>query len=178
LTQARYRYQGIGGNIPIPEWTEEEIDDLERLDVHGSRCRCSYCKIRSDELTFERHCRAERRKAEAEEREAAAEARSSARVQALANELREQLERVERAHAVEPWSVIIPVIKPEIIAEYIRQLPPDVRISETEQELLRQSRRNPNVLYTVHVESTGTVRRDPAGRRILPPDPYYGIVWC
>jgi hypothetical protein len=171
--QGFWRWPNADFETSIPQWTEEEIDDLERRDVHSSRCHCSYCKVRSAELALDRHCRAERRAAEAAEREAAAEARSSARIQARADALREQLERNERAREPE-----VRFITDAEYLEWVKRLSPDVRLTEADQELLRESRRNPNTLYFVHVEPTGTVRRDPQGRTILPPDPYYGLVWC
>lgn len=65
------------GMCPIPEWSDDEIEDLERRDVHSSRCRCEYCKARSDELAFGRFCAAQRKadklaKAEARRERAAA----------------------------------------------------------------------------------------------------------
>jgi hypothetical protein len=169
LRQISYQYLGLGGRVPIPEWTDDEICDIERLDVHGSRCRCQYCKTRFHEVTLQ-HAAARAR------REIAAE-------NAAADKARSELAKLQAAHPkiFRPVTIHEPKVRFITDAEYlewVRYLSPDVRLTERDQQLLRQSRLDPEALYFVHVEPTGEVRRDPAGRTILPPDPYYGIVWC
>lgn len=61
------------GFSEIPQWDDEDIDAIERLDVHGSRCRCRYCKDRQFWIEIENR---NARTAKLEREAAAAEAKA------------------------------------------------------------------------------------------------------
>jgi hypothetical protein len=52
------------GNVPIPEWDDDDIEFIEHLDVHHSRCRCSDCARRLNVVEVQRAFAARRREDE------------------------------------------------------------------------------------------------------------------